>query len=80
MLFAVDTSFDFAEEAGNGVSIPSDSPTEMANKILEIKRMSDSERENLGENGMIFVKNNHDYFQLAQKLLRVINEKLENNS
>src|SRR5699024_2375971 len=48
MIFAVNTSFDFAEAARNGVSIPSDNPAEMANEILLLKNMSESDREKLG--------------------------------
>ncbi|MFC3039869.1 glycosyltransferase family 4 protein [Virgibacillus xinjiangensis] len=75
MLFAVDTSFDFAKEAENGLSIPSDSPSLMAKSIKEIKEMGEVERGKLGENGKRYVEQNHDYYKLTQRLLNIFKER-----
>src|SRR5699024_8887774 len=40
MIFAVDTSYDFAKEANNGISIMPENPEEMAKSITILKEMS----------------------------------------
>src|SRR5690625_3998025 len=68
MVFAVETSFDFAKESGNGISIEPENPAKMKNAILDLKRKSKNKLEKIGDNGIQFVQENHDLKKLALKL------------
>lgn len=69
MLFAVETSYNFAKEAGNGIGIGSENPKAMAEAIYELKNKSKSDLDLMGESGINFVKENHDLRVLASHLL-----------
>ncbi|RPF54209.1 glycosyltransferase family 4 protein [Aquisalibacillus elongatus] len=71
MIFAADTSYDFAEEAQNGISIPAESPKQIAESILELKRKMPEELYEMGQNGKKFVTSKHDLEKLADGVLEV---------
>lgn len=68
MIFAVDTSYDFVEQAGNGISIQPENPVEMKEAILTLARTDPKTMKTMGENGVSFVKERHDLKKLSLKL------------
>lgn len=74
MIFAVDTSYDFAKEANNGISIMPENPEEMAKSITILKEMSPKQRKEMGDSGINFVKENHDLKLLASRLINCLSE------
>ena len=61
-------------EAWCGWFIKANDPKLMANKILEISKMSPTELRQIGLNGRKYAIENHDYEMLANKLLNFIYE------
>lgn len=72
MIFAVNTSYNFAEESQSGIQISPESPKEMANTILELSEMPMSKLTEMGKSGKEFVLENHDYRILAERLIKCL--------
>lgn len=67
IIHSVDAGNDPVYDAKAGISVPPENPKEIANAILKIYNMSESERNELGKNGKEYVKKNHSYEQLAKQ-------------
>ena len=70
-------SFDYKEhdivmKAGCGISVKSGSMLEIQNAILKIYNMPKEEREQMGQNGKEYVKNNLSYKVLVKKMIEVL--------
>lgn len=74
VIHAIEAGNDLVEESGCGISVQSESPKEIAEAILKLKAISQSERKNMGENGKKYVIKNHDYKFLAKKFIDYINQ------
>ncbi|MBS4192613.1 glycosyltransferase family 4 protein [Bacillus sp. FJAT-49705] len=72
MIFAVDTSYDFAKEAECGVSIQPDMPEKLVESILYLKNSDQEKRVQMGLNGEKFVEENHSLEKLAEKMYKAI--------
>lgn len=68
MVFAVDTSSDFAKYSKNGLSIEPENPEKMKQAILKLKSTNKNELESMGQNGKEYVKEYHDLKKLSLKL------------
>lgn len=61
-------------EAGAGLTVPAESPTELARAVLELAAMPFEERSQLGEAGRDFVTRHHDFDGLSARLAEVLEE------
>ena len=64
---SIDSSNDIVGDAKAGISVPPEDPEEIANAILKIYNMSESERNEIGQNGRSYVEKYHSYEQLAKQ-------------
>ncbi len=69
----IDTEYDIIEKSQSGISIETENPQLLAEKILKIKNMSKTERITMGRNGKEYVINNHDYKKLSNKFIEICN-------
>ena len=67
IIHSVNAGNDPVYEAKAGVSVTPENPEEIANAILKIYKMSQSERNELGQNGRAYVEKYHSYEQLAKQ-------------
>ena len=67
IIHSVNAGNDPVYEAKAGISVPPENPEEIANAILKIYKMSQSERNELGQNGRAYVEKYHSYEQLAKQ-------------
>lgn len=74
MISALKATFDFADVANCGIAILPENPEKLADAVIKMSKMTESERKKFGENGRKFVEQNHDYAILADRLLKVIEE------
>lgn len=65
---------DMVVNANAGISVPAESPSEIANAILKLKALSSSQRAKLGMNGHQYALKYHNYENLAEKLAKVLFE------
>lgn len=59
-------------DSQSGVQIPAESPEAIAEAIMGLYQMSNSERETLGNNGRRYALENHEYASLAKKLTQTL--------
>ena len=75
ILYAIDSGkYLPVDEAKAGISVSDADPKTIAAAILELREMTVDERRKLGRNGHRYVKENHNYSILAEKLAKVIFE------
>lgn len=68
VLHSYSGSADPIKEAGVGVTVPAESPNEIAAAILQLFDTSNEERLKMGRNGRRYAMNNLEYARIAQKL------------
>ena len=54
-------------EAKAGISVKPENPKEIVDAILKLYKMPESKRNELGQNGRVFVEKYHSYEQLAKQ-------------
>jgi glycosyltransferase involved in cell wall biosynthesis len=69
---AVKAGNDIVSAAQCGVTVEPENPRAIANSILRLYKISQKEREKLGNNGKQYVLANHTYNILAKKFLEAI--------
>jgi len=67
IIHSVDAVNDPVFEARAGISVKPENSKEIADAILKLYKMPESKRNELGQNGRVFVKKYHSYEQLAKK-------------
>ncbi|MBN2238098.1 MAG: glycosyltransferase family 4 protein [Bacteroidales bacterium] len=67
IIHSSNASNDPIKEANCGISIPAEDKDAIVHAILEMKSKSKNEIEIMSKNGIAYVKNKHDYSQLAMK-------------
>lgn len=67
-------SSDFVKMANAGLSIPAQDSQAIVDAVLKLKSMTQSERNQMGENGKKFALENHDYSKLALKLFKALSK------
>ena len=72
IIHSVKASNDPIKEANCGISIEPENPEAIANAILKIYNMTDSERKQMGENARKYVIAKHSYDELANKYIEII--------
>lgn len=63
---------DIVELSMSGVSVLAENPQEIANGVLKLYSMTQEERDQMGQNALKYVVENHDYKNLAKRLLKVL--------
>lgn len=74
IIWAIEAGNNLVEEAKCGISVPLNNPVKLKESILELQSLTKREREALGQNGYNFVRMHHDYYVLAKKLMKIIEE------
>ena len=66
---------DIVRDFCAGLSVPAEAPTEIANAIKQLKTMPESERLKLGSNGKNGIVKHFSYQHLAEKYLKIMQQK-----
>ena len=69
---AIEAGNNLVQEAKCGIDVEPDNVVEISRAICDLQKMSEEQRLQLGENGYMFVMNNHTYSVLGQKFLDVM--------
>ncbi|OUV41686.1 MAG: hypothetical protein CBC71_04910 [Rhodobacteraceae bacterium TMED111] len=64
---SIDSANDIVKEAKAGISVKPENPKEIADAILKLYKMPESKRNELGQNGRVYVEKYHSYEQLAKQ-------------
>ncbi len=67
IIHSVDAANDPVLEAKAGISVKPENPKEIADAILKLYKMPESKRNELGQNGRVYVEMYHSYEQLAKQ-------------
>ena len=68
VLFSGNSANNPVADAGAGLSVPARSPELLANAIIELMALEPAVRIQMGENGLAYMRANHDVRQLAARL------------
>ncbi len=69
---SVEACNDPVQEAGCGITVPTENPQAIVDAVLHIMAMSEEERTEMGLRGQRYVREKHDYKVLAEKFLKVL--------
>lgn len=72
IIYSIDSPFKPVNDADAGITVPAESPEDIAAAITKIKKLSPAERQTLGENGYRYALENHEYGVLAEKLINIL--------
>jgi glycosyltransferase involved in cell wall biosynthesis len=72
ILYAIEAGNDPVAEAGCGLSVPAESPKDLAKSILELASLSSSARMAMGEKGRSYALAHHTYDVLAKKFIKAV--------
>lgn len=72
IIYAVNDSKDLVAEAGAGISVTPGNPQAIADGIIYLSEQPSNRLHQMGLNGFNYVKSNHDYQVLAQRLIRAL--------
>ena len=70
---SIDSANDIVGDANAGISTQAESPSEIADAILKLYNMPQSERDVLGKNGRAYVDKYHSYENLAKQYESLFN-------
>ncbi|MFC6619068.1 glycosyltransferase family 4 protein [Deinococcus radiophilus] len=68
VIFAINTSYNAVDQAQAGITIPPEDPQALADALLRLSRLPESERRAMGERGRAYVEEHHDMRRLARRL------------
>lgn len=71
---AVEAPNDPVRDSGGGLSIPAADPQAVADAVEKIAAMTPEERYEMGQKGLAYVKQYHDYRNLAKKFIAALEE------
>jgi glycosyltransferase involved in cell wall biosynthesis len=74
VIWAIDTSVNIVEEAKCGITVPPEDAEAMAEAILKLSKMTNTERKEMGNRGYDYVIKYHSTPLLAKKLLEVLKD------
>ncbi|MFO1326918.1 MAG: glycosyltransferase family 4 protein [Rubrivivax sp.] len=72
VLHAVEAGNDPVADAGCGLTVPPESPPDVAQGLRRLAHMSPAERQRLGERGRAYVLEHHTYPVLAERFLQAL--------
>jgi glycosyltransferase involved in cell wall biosynthesis len=70
VLHSVDAGNDPVAESGCGLTVPPESPADVAAGLRALAALPEAERRAMGERGRAFVLANHTYPVLAQRFIQ----------
>ncbi len=79
IIFALDSPYSPIEEANAGLTVAPENPIALADAILNLSAMSPAEREQLGLNGRRYAEEKYNLQVLANRLLTVFQQVIEQN-
>ena len=71
IVHAVEAANDPVAEAGCGISVEPENPEAIADAIMKLASIPESEREEMGKKGHDYVLKHHTYSVLSQKFVNV---------
>lgn len=77
ILFCCNSSNNPVEDAKAGITVPPGDPAALSEAIIRLSQLPDTERENMGYRGRQYVKKNHDFTILAQRLAVTMDDCLQ---
>jgi glycosyltransferase involved in cell wall biosynthesis len=80
IIHAIEAGNDIVAESGCGISLPPESPSAVADAIIELMNMPSIEREIMGARGREYIMTNHDYRILAQRFIEVLRSLKESSN
>ncbi len=69
VIYAVEASNDPVKDSNCGITVPAEDPDAVVKAVMDIRNLSEYEKNNLGQNGKDYVLENHTYRGLAEKFL-----------
>jgi len=72
IIYSIDSPFKPVDDALAGITVPAESPRDIAAAITSIKDMSSDERQVLGENGFNYALEHYEYEKLGVKLAGIL--------
>jgi glycosyltransferase involved in cell wall biosynthesis len=69
VIYAIQSGNDMVKDNGCGISIPPESPNEIAHAALKLMSLSEQERIEMGKKGKDYVLVHHDYRVLARQFI-----------
>lgn len=57
------------KDSNCGITVPAEDPDAVVKAVMDIRNLSEDEKNNLGQNGKDYVLENHTYRGLAEKFL-----------
>lgn len=69
VIYAVEASNDPVKDSNCGITVPAEDPDAVVKAVMDIRNLSEDEKNNLGQNGKDYVLENHTYRGLAEKFL-----------
>jgi len=80
VVFAHEASNNPVADSGCGLCVPPDDPGQLAAAIRKMGRMALSERQEMGANGVTYVRERHDWNLLAQRMGRMLMDLVSGSS
>ena len=71
---AINAGNDIVKDANCGISIEPENPEKIADAVMSLSKLNDSEIKELGDNGKKYCLKNHDYKVLAQKFINIMED------
>lgn len=79
VIFSVGSSYDPVALSQSGISVQPGDPVELANAILEVLTRSHEDRQQMGQQGRLYVEENHDLRKLTSKFVGVLSMVVHNS-
>jgi glycosyltransferase involved in cell wall biosynthesis len=67
ILFSIDAAYNPVKEAGAGLTVPPEDPEALSNAIIQLYDMPMAERIKMGQKGIAYAKEFHDFEKLADQ-------------
>ena len=72
IIYSITSTFLPVEEAKAGITVPAENPKAIAEAIIKLYNLDQSERDKLGENGRCYAIKNNEYAYLTEKLSDIL--------
>lgn len=73
ILFSINSAYNPVKEAGAGLTVPPQDPAALSNAIIQIYEMPVEERIKMGQKGIAYAKEFHDFEKLADQFDHLLN-------
>jgi glycosyltransferase involved in cell wall biosynthesis len=72
ILFSIDAAYNPVKEAGAGLTVPPEDPEALSKAIIQLYEMPVEERIKMGQKGIAYAKEFHDFEKLADRFDRLL--------